>query len=245
MAIISEVEGLEVTILVNGRDAKEYEDPKLEVLRATNSDTDAGNRPSSTTAVCVKYIEAYPGDFFAIHFKKHNQFLTTSREISCRVEADGRLIRELPWSLKLLRYPLSFGDICTKTTSGKFASLQLQFGKLEIVPDQDCSPEKLFIDALQAHAYGTIRVHFLHIHDALRAGQVLDDCIPQAPTTVAEKYCAGKALSVSTQCTVSSTYPYRSLGRRHGYINHDPLQRPLATIEFRCRSQGTYSHQSI
>ncbi|KAI1641353.1 hypothetical protein F4809DRAFT_5715 [Biscogniauxia mediterranea] len=78
MAIISGLEGLEVTILVSGTPVREYQS-----LEAVHSATE-GNHHG------VKYIEAVPGTPFSICIKKTSTYQRTSHHIGCRLVVDGK-----------------------------------------------------------------------------------------------------------------------------------------------------------
>lgn len=92
MAVIKEIPGLEVTVEVDGRKAKEYVDPDaVEIDEDDNNNNDDlhNAEPGRPRPHVVKYIEAKPGAAFQFRLKRTPDFKHLGDSIFFKAIVDG------------------------------------------------------------------------------------------------------------------------------------------------------------
>ncbi|KAK3320776.1 hypothetical protein B0T19DRAFT_403400 [Cercophora scortea] len=237
MAVITELPGLEATILVNGAAAKEYID---------DSADDEQDQPDCPTV--VKYIESVPGASFSIRFVKDKKFRHSSHHIAYKVAVDGirtsllhadRTSRNKRW--ETTRKEMTLGNPKDGYKKGRF-----RFAKLDVVNDDDLSVEEKKNLFEQAKDLGTLKVLVYHMKpDEKRERSSGKRFAYSEPVVnrVAEKALKGREIDCRTDFDCIPAPSHRPSETRSIY--EDPEKRHFAVFEFRYRSKEGLMKEGI
>ncbi|KAI0127032.1 hypothetical protein BJ170DRAFT_724735 [Xylariales sp. AK1849] len=261
MAVINEIPGLEVTVEVEGKRLEEYDCPPE---KATNSPADEAasaqaSSPSKPHHI-IKYIKAETGANFGITFARHLNFQHESDHVAWKIWIDSKfqIFSSEPVSRKA--YPFSrLIDYTAWRTSmeEEYACYKFKFADLRIVPDGDCTQEKIEQDKVAAAGLAVIKVKVFHMLPfvTVRAGHERGlGAISNAKDVdeLAEKSLKGKAVSSYTSYKRSEpTFAWED--NDHNNPNRlvqkelykDPRCRPFAVFEFRYRSKEGLVNECI
>ncbi|KAI1486336.1 hypothetical protein F5X96DRAFT_655611 [Biscogniauxia mediterranea] len=223
MAIIPELEGLEVTILISETPCREYRSRE-----AVHLATRRRNHLS------VKYIEAVTGDNFAICIKKTSAFQQLSHHIGCRLVIDGKECGYHQERGQQIRGDWTKMSRASMVLDEDHEPMHVahRFGDPQNVEDGLSLPEEpTHNGSATACRFGRIRVEFYRLLN-MQASMVLQQIMgPNAP------------MSIATPLYELIPYVRYPLSMTNGYtpvpaINfQDPFRRPFATFEFRYGSK--------
>ncbi|RDI85421.1 hypothetical protein Vi05172_g4764 [Venturia inaequalis] len=219
MAILTSFPGLEVDIVVNGNALREYD---------THKDSD---EPTEKSDSAIKYVEAQPGQEFAIRVRANRQFRYRQHDLTYRVYSDGEfqgsgtICKE-----NYIRGTMSTREGVKRSVAGRIVLRKFQFSTL-ITDDRPVSGT----DTARASKLGDIIVSFhrTNIQGPITRKNTYAPDDLQGPQSVAEKALKGRALSRTIDLgTAIPSRPGTSV--KKNYI--DPKDKPFAIFTFRYRS---------
>lgn len=142
MAVIPGLDGLEVTINVDGQTATKYEPPEPERAPANMKFDMRGRSPSDAVPYMVKYIDVKPGAPFAFHLNRSTEFeYHGGYQIGFRVGVDGQEKRTIASETssrdhdmehKQKAMTLTVSSVREGSDAGGWVRRQFQFSSLNI-----------------------------------------------------------------------------------------------------------------
>ncbi|KAI0601605.1 hypothetical protein F4775DRAFT_540640 [Biscogniauxia sp. FL1348] len=228
MAIIPGMEGLEVTVLVSGTPAQEYQ--SLEGIHLATGGNHHG----------VKYIEAVPGAPFGICIKKTSAFRQDGHHIGCRLEIDGKqhgFIQERGSEFTGSWTKLS-NALIVINEAGQPMRVDHRFGDPQNIENRLSIPEESMNNGCsRAHGYGSIRVDFYRLLGSDGSAVPRQLSVPNAPAGIeraSQRDVNGRELS---RCIQYPALISNAFVQTPAVYFQDPPRLPFATFEFRYGSK--------
>ncbi|KAK4173304.1 hypothetical protein QBC36DRAFT_303764 [Triangularia setosa] len=245
MAILPSIPGLTVTVEVDEKPTKEYDDPEANSMQAEMQPEDFDlppNHPPNDIPYVVKYIEAKPGAFYRYKVTLLPRFSKKAHHLAFSVINDGWRVSPTHITSKnrVERHGLAVLERtvnCTirKTRGGNFINRYFCFAALNVVESDNFTTEEVKEQMSKAKNCGVLKVELYNMEqfelESWKWG-CHDDS--EAEMTMAEKALKGKAIDCIAN-TVSR--PSEDPGMYHVDKYHDPKKRPFAIFEFRYRSK--------
>ncbi|KAK7936089.1 hypothetical protein PG985_001584 [Apiospora marii] len=256
MAVIDELQGLEAWVEINGQRAQEYSkqddddgDNDIQLLASATKTADLVALNVQAIPHVVKYIEAIPDQYFAIHFKKAADFTRQCDHLGITFTVDKNTTSLCHEHSQPKRHGNSeWHKYSAHVSSGNdkigFSRHLYKFGEVNHVEAYDLTKESLDKAMGNAKRYGSIAVIVYRMSSSKFVKRKNYSKAPPAnlPQEVPEKVFKGAAV---THCT---TFEHQSRTGRPRWVDYyeenifqDPLKRPCAVFEFRYRSkEGLY-----
>ncbi|KAI1458285.1 hypothetical protein F4805DRAFT_425164 [Annulohypoxylon moriforme] len=235
MAILEEVPGIEVTVVVAGRDATEYDDPD-----ASEQPNEAADCPTST-----KYIECIDGANFSVKYHLTNDYDWSyqNHSLTFTLHADGTRLKGTVLKERDLRYGHKTTEIKEKeyfdAATQQWQGQKFKFSAVTTV--DDVSKDRIKGDMAIAKNLGTIKVEIFRCQDL---GACSTHNSRNAHKTsgyeLSEKALKGKAISHGTSL---STPEYTRAPR---FVDTRDLDKgPIAVFLFNYRSRDALKREMI
>ncbi|KAI0883591.1 uncharacterized protein GGS22DRAFT_167494 [Annulohypoxylon maeteangense] len=233
MAILEELPGVEVTVVVAGRDAVEYDDPD-----ASEQPAGVENYPTST-----KYIECIDGTNFSIkyNFTGNYDWSYRNHSLCLRLKADGTYLRGVligKHHLVANRKVYEVQDrVFYNTETREWQGQKFKFSTVTTV--DDVSKDRIRGDMEVAKNLGTI---VIEIHRC----KILDNSPPPTKAgkaseyELSEKSLKGKAISHGT-----SLSPPNKIGALRFSETEYLDKAPIAVFQFHYRSRDALKREMI
>ncbi|KAL1838550.1 hypothetical protein VTJ49DRAFT_2548 [Mycothermus thermophilus] len=209
MAIISSVDDLDVTIVVDGHTAREYVDPDGDNANScpmTRRDFHIPTGQQGNLPYQIKYIESKPGKRFAVSIRKGPKFRTIGHHIAFRIYVDGTeqvFVHQHEKETQDGVYRRIVDGFLHRTPRGDYTSYKFQFSELKTVEaSRTVSASDLKKQMALVKECGTVKVEFfymLYCPPAAPQQRPKDEYTPPTVTEVSEKALKGRAVDCATK----------------------------------------------
>ncbi|KAK0657845.1 hypothetical protein B0T16DRAFT_386311 [Cercophora newfieldiana] len=246
---VRHIGGLEVTIEVDGRTAKEYDpcdDSDNGPPEGCNFHIPETQLESNEKPYVIKYIEAKAGASFQFRVKRLPTFEHHSHHIAFGYRVDHVQIElqhdhTVTAGNKNTTWDAVKGHVMLyDKEEDSHKQCSFRFAALDIDAENTTSPDEMKKQLERSKQVGLLRVTMFHMGhgDFVEYTGSKTDAFTVAPpeNQLSEKALKGKTLD--TQVTWGDATKVSTVARRVKAVYHDPMSRPFAVFDFRYRSMA-------
>ncbi|KAI6364616.1 hypothetical protein MCOR25_005621 [Pyricularia grisea] len=245
--ISPELKGIEVTVLVSDQPATEYRDEDAE-KELTKEKFD----PLGDKVHIIRYIEAKPGEPFAVRVVRTPEFVRKSHHIACAVQVDKKVCKT-GQEVHFGKAPKDswdkvYRDHHIRTSPTHRVKQTWHFAALELDADESqlLSAEEIKKHSEDVKCLASIKIRLYHMKETLekKMEEFQPGVVREEYNNIPEKALKGKALGLTASYKNTTKEDLGPVPRAVLRYN-DRYERPFAVFEFRYRTRENLYQEGI